>query len=174
MQEIYVENINGVLNNKKKFEKELSIRVSNKGKNIFVSGNPEKEYVAIKVLEAVNVGFSLDKALQLKQEEMMLQILNIKDLTKRHDLKIIRSRIIGTSGKTLKTLKNLTNCDLSLYENQIGIIGDAEEVEDALQAVTSLVKGSKHGNVYARLETRRKKKNLDDKTFLVLEKNNLK
>lgn len=163
MQEIYVENIKGVLSNKKKFEKELGIRVSNKGKNIFVSGNPEKEYTAIRVLEAVNAGFSLNKALQLKQEEMMLQILNIKDLTKRQDLKIIRSRVIGTGGKTLKTLKNLTNCDLSLYENQIGIIGDAEEIEDALQSVASLVKGSKHGNVYARLEKRRRDKRLESR-----------
>ncbi|MEK6873159.1 MAG: KH domain-containing protein [Nanoarchaeota archaeon] len=163
MQEIYVENIKGVLSNKKKFEKELKVRISNKGKNIFVSGNPEKEYIAIRVLEAVKVGFSLNKTLQLKQEEMMLQILNIKDLTKRQDLKIIRSRVIGTGGRTLKTLKNLTNCDLSLYENQIGIIGDAEEVEDAVQAISSLVKGSKHGNVYARLEKRRRDKGLESR-----------
>ena len=169
MQEIYVENIKGVLSNKKKFEKELKVRISNKGKNIFVSGNPEKEYIAIRVLEAVKVGFSLNKTLQLKQEEMMLQILNIKDLTKRQDLKIIRSRVIGTGGRTLKTLKNLTNCNLSLYKNQIGIIGDAEEIEDGVQAISSLIKGSKHGNVYARLEKRRKNKRLENRELSLAE-----
>ena len=165
MQEIYVESINEVLRNKKRIDKELDVSISNKGKNVFVRGSPEKEYFAIRVLEAINLGFSIDKALQLKQEEVILQKLNIKDLTKRHDLKQIKARVIGTSGKTLKTLNNLTNCEFSIKDNQIGIIGDAEEISDATQAAISLVKGSKQGNVYARLERQRKKKRLDSRNL---------
>jgi KH domain-containing protein len=158
MQEIYVENIRRVLKNKDKLEKELEIKITNKGKNVFVDGEADKEYLAIEVLEAINLDFSVDQALVLKQENMLLQKLNIKDITKRQDLERVRARIIGTHGKTLKTLTNLTDCLISLEDNQVGIIGHAEDIEEAVQALTSLIQGSKQGNVYARVEREKKKK----------------
>lgn len=170
MQEIYVENIKEVLRNKKLLEKELFIMLSNKGKNFFVKGNIEDEYLALKILEAVNFGFSVEQALELKQEGIMFQILNIKDITRRHDLGRIKARIIGKKGKTLNTLKNLTNCKISLHNNQVGIIGPILEIEDAMQAITSLIQGSKQGNVYARLEKQRKKKRLE-KSFNFIKDN---
>jgi len=161
VEEIYVENIREVLRNKARLQKELGIKLSNKGKNFFLEGKAENEYLAIEILRAVNLGFSVEQALDLKLEGMMLQTLNIKDITKRHDLERVRARIIGRKGKTLKTLQNLTNCDFSLHDNQIGIIGLTSEMEEAIQAVTSLVQGSKQGNVYARLERERKKKRVE-------------
>lgn len=161
MQETYVENISKILKNKNKLESELEIKITNKGKNIFVEGPAEKEFIAINVLEAINLGFSIECALQLKNEKITLQTINIKDVTKRNDLERIRARIIGTYGKTLKTLKNLTECEICLHDNQIGIIGNCEEIEDAIQSIKSLIHGSKQGNVYARLEKQRKRKRLE-------------
>ena len=165
MQEIYVENILEVLRNKKLLEKELNVEISNKGKFFFVNGNAENEYLALEILDAVSIGFSVDKALLLKEENMMFQNINIKDLTKRHDLDIVRGRIIGSDGRTLKTLKILTKCELALNNNEIGIIGNANEVHDAVQAVSSLVRGSKQGNIYSRLERKRKEKRLKNRNF---------
>ena len=162
MQEIYVENLKEVLRSKFRLQKELGIKLTNKGKNVFVNGPADKEFVAIEVLEAINLGFSADRALELTQNGFMLQTVHIKDITKRHDLERVRARIIGTQGRTLKTLQNLTNCDLAMNDNEIGLIGPIQEMEDAVQAVTSLVQGSKQGNVYGRLERRRKKKGSDD------------
>jgi|TARA_B100002003_G_C14028049_1_gene495603 KH domain-containing protein len=162
MQEIYVENLKEVLRSKSRLQKELGIKLTNKGKNVFVNGPADKEFVAIEVLEAINLGFSADRALELTQEGFMLQTVHIKDITKRHDLERVRARIIGTHGRTLKTLQNLTNCDLAMNDNEIGLIGPIQEMEDAVQAVTSLVQGSKQGNVYGRLERQRKKKGGDD------------
>ncbi|MBD3252307.1 hypothetical protein GF386_01095 [Candidatus Pacearchaeota archaeon] len=160
MQEIYIENLKKVLGNKNKLEKELDIKIKNKGKLVLVEGLTEKEFIAIKILEAIDLNFSIDDALKLKKEEIIMQILNIKKITKRHDLERIRARIIGTHGKTLKTLTDLTKCSISLKDNKIGIIGDCEEIEDAIQAVKSLIQGSKQGNVYARAEKQRKRKKL--------------
>jgi len=162
MQEIYVENLKEVLRSKFRLQKELGIKLTNKGKNVFVNGPADKEFVAIEVLEAINLGFSADRALELTQNGFMLQTVHIKDITKRHDLERVRARIIGTQGRTLKTLQNLTNCDLAMNDNEIGLIGPIQEMEDAVQAVTSLVQGSKQGNVYGRLERQRKKKGRDD------------
>ncbi len=165
MQETYIESLAKVIRNKLKLEKQLNIKITNKGKNIFINGKPENEFTAIEILKAINMGFSTDCALQLKQENIILQIVNIKDITKRNDLERVRARIIGTHGKTLKTLENLTQCSLSLHDNQIGIIGDAEEIKDVIQSVISLIQGSKQNNVYARLERQRKKKRLENKNI---------
>ena len=160
MQETYVENINQVLKNKKKLEKEFEVKISTKGKLVFVDGDAEKEYTALQAMQAINLDFSAEKALLLKKEGIILQSLNIKDITKKHDLKAIRARIIGKKGKTLRTLSNLTNCEISLKDNKLGIIGDTEEIEEAVQALTSIVQGSKQGHVYSRVEREKKRKRL--------------
>jgi ribosomal RNA assembly protein len=158
VEEIYVEKIREILRNKKLIEKDLNLKLTNRGKNFFVKGKVENEYLGIKVFEAVNHGFSVEEALDLKQEGIIFQTINIKDLTKRTDLERVRGRIIGTRGKTLNTLKKLTGCNIALSDNHIGIIGSALAIEDAVQALTSLVQGSKQGNVYARLERHKKEK----------------
>ena len=163
MQEIYTEFIRKILQNKKKLESELKVKITNKGKNLFVDGEADKEFEALQIIEAINLGFSIEKALLLKTEDIILQTLHIKDITKRHDLERVRGRIIGTQGKTLKTLQNLTNCDFSLQDNQVGIIGNTEDIEEGIQAVTSLIQGSKQANVYARTEREMKKKRLNPK-----------
>ena len=158
VQETYTGYIRKVLQNKQKLESELDIKITNKGKLVFVEGDADDEFIALQVIEAINLGFSPGKALLLKNEEIILNKIHIKDLTKRQDLERIRARIIGTKGKTLKTLNTLTNCHFSLRDNDVGIIGNCEEVEEAIQAVTSLIQGSKQGNVYAHAEKARKRK----------------
>ena len=165
MQEIYVEEIGKVIPSKKRLEKELEVKITNKGKLVFVEGETDKEYTALQAMEAINLGFSVERALELKKQDVILQTLHIKDITKRHDLGRVRARIIGSKGGTLKTLNNLTQCEFSMADNKIGIIGETENIEDAKQAVTSLIQGSKQANVYARAEKQRKRKRLEPLNF---------
>lgn len=169
-QEIYIENIAPVILNQKRLEKELKVEITNKGKLVFINGDGEKEYITLKVLEAINLDFSPERALLLKDEKIILQTIHIKDVTKRKDLQVIKSRIIGTRGKTLKNLCHLTDCLISLKDNKIGIIGEAECIKDAIQAITSLIKGSKQANVYARLEREKKNKRINPEFFKVIKK----
>lgn len=162
MQETYVEEIGKVVPNKKRLESELKVKITNKGKNVFINGKAEDEFIALKVLEAINLGFSIERALLLKNPEILFQTLNIKDI-KKGNLEEIRARVIGTKGKTLKTINKLTDCAISLKDNCIGIIGDCDDIEEAVQAVTSLIRGSKQSHVYARLEREKKKKRLREK-----------
>jgi ribosomal RNA assembly protein len=162
MQEIYTEFIRKVFQNKDKLEQELEVKLTNQGKNLFIDGEPDKEFIAIQVIEAINLGFSTEKALLLKKEDIILQTIHIKDITKRKDLERVRARIIGKQGKTLKTLNNLTCCEFAIQDNCIGIIGDTENITEARQAITSLINGSKQSNVYAHTEKEMKKKRLRD------------
>jgi rRNA processing protein Krr1/Pno1 len=82
----------------------------------------------------------------------MFEIINIKDHTTRKDLGRVRARIIGKSGKTLKTLNTLTQCYFEVKDNCVGIIGDPEYIKNAQEAVIYLIKGSKQSNVYSFLE----------------------
>ncbi|MFA5258634.1 MAG: hypothetical protein WC979_09585 [Candidatus Pacearchaeota archaeon] len=172
-QEIYVGNIKEVLRSKGLLEKELEISLTNKGKLVFIDGSGENEYLGLKVLEAINLGFSAEKALELKDEEVILHVLNIKDITKRNDIERVRARIIGTEGKTLSTLETLTDCNVCLHNNQVGIIGNVEAIESAIIGVRCLIQGSKQANVYTKLEHQKKERRLNPESSMRI-KNELK
>ncbi len=152
MKTIYFEKIQRILKNKKRLEEELNVKITNRGKEIFIEGVPEDEYIAEKAIDALNMGFPLKVALLIKNEDFVFEVLNIKDYTKRHDLKRIRARIIGTGGKTLRTLCNLTKCFFEIKNNDVGIIGHNEYIEIAQEGIFSIIKGTKQANVYAYLE----------------------
>jgi ribosomal RNA assembly protein len=160
MQEIYVENIKELILNKEKIEKKLNLKIEIKGKLVFINGKGEDEYIGIKIMEAINLGFSCNKALKLLDENYILQSFNIKDLTRRKDYDHIKGRLIGVNGKVLANLRHLTDCEISVRNRSIGIIGDVESINEAIIAIKSLVQGTKHGNVYARLEKEKKKRRL--------------
>ncbi|MDP2926176.1 MAG: hypothetical protein Q8N99_07400 [Nanoarchaeota archaeon] len=158
MQEIYIEDIGRILKSKRRLEKELNVKLYNQGRLMFIEGKSEDEYLALKIIEAMNLGFSINKALLLKDVENIFQIINIKDITKRHDLERVRARIIGTHGKTIANLSKLSECELSLKENQVGIIGNSDRINESIISLESLIRGSKQGNVYTRLEKKGKER----------------
>ena len=153
MKTIYSEKLPRILKNKKRLEEKLKVKITNKGQEVSIDGKPEDEYIAEKVIDAINFGFPFSDALLIKEEDNMLEIINIKDHTKRSDLNRVRARIIGTQGKTLKTLCNLTNCHFELKDNEVGIIGNPEYIENAQEAIIHIIKGSKQANVYKFLES---------------------
>ena len=159
-QEIYAQNLKEIINNKNKIEKELNVKLSNQGRNIFIEGDAENEYLCLRIIEAINLGFSLKKALSLKNEEVILHILNIRDITRRNDLERVRARLIGTQGKTKNNIEKLSDCLISIHDNWVGIIGEVGCIEEAIISLRLIIQGSKQGNVYARLEKKKKERRL--------------
>ena len=157
MEEIYISSIRKILSNKKKLEQELDITIQNRGKLVFVeSKHPLNEYLACKIFEALNLGFKIEQALLLKNEEYQFEKIPIKETTKRKSLSQVRARIIGKKGKTLELLQTLSNCFIVLHNNIVGIIGRCEEIVFAIRAIESLIRGSRQGNVYSYLEKQRR------------------
>ena len=152
MKTIHSERLPRVLKNKKLLEKRLNVKITNKGRNTLIEGKGVDEYYAEKVIDALNFGFPLKVVMLIKEEDFIFEAICIKDYTKKHDLKRIRARIIGRGGKTLKTLCHLTKCFFEIKNNEVGIIGDAEDIKNAQQSIISLIQGSKHANVYKYLE----------------------
>jgi len=161
MRKILSEKIARIIRNKKKLKEGLDIEIKNRGKEIFIKGNAEDEYTMEKIIEALNFDFPIEIVMLIKKENFSFEILNIKDHTKRKDLKSIRARIIGKSGRTLKTLNELTKCYFELEGNNIGIIGDSEYMKNAEEAVIAIIKGAKQSNVYSFLEKHQPERIID-------------
>lgn len=149
---IYSDKLPRILKNKKRLEAKLNVKITNKGTEIFIEGEPEEEYIAEKVVMALNYGFEFKEAMLIKDEDFVLEVLLIKDFTKRKDLSRVRARIIGKQGKTKETLSQLTKCFFQIKDNEVAILGDAEYIYNAQEAVKLIIKGSKHANVYKYLE----------------------
>ena len=160
MQEIYSDNTRKILQHKARLEKELKVKITSKGKNILAEGESIDEYLTEKVIEAIDLGFTIHQALLLKDEEIIFEKINIKHLTKRHDINRIRARIIGTHGKTKSIIQDLSECFISLHDNTVGIIGRAEDIKKAMRAIESIIQGRKQGKVYSYLERLRSREKL--------------
>ena len=155
MKRLIIEKIPRIIKNKNRLEKTLKIKISNRGKEVTIDGKAEDEYIAEKVIDALNFGFPYSQAISIKEDENLFEIINIKNFSKNKTpkkLKRTRARIIGTQGKTLSTLSTLTNCFFELKDNEVGIIGDALLIKNAQDSIISLIKGTKTANVYAYLE----------------------
>lgn len=152
MKTIILTKVARIIKSRRKLEAELNVKITNRGKEVKINGSPEDEYTAEKVLDALEFGFPLSYALLIKKEDYIFERINIKDHTKRPDLERVRGRIIGTGGGTLRTLNQLTKCFFELKDNEIGIVGDPEYIQNAQEAIISLIKGSKQSNVYSHLE----------------------
>ena len=152
MENIIFEKINEIKRIKEELERKLNIKIAIEGKKVTIEGSPLEEYEAMNILEAVSFGFSVKEALSLKDENIIFRKLHIRDFTRRKKLREVKSRIIVKEGKTKTTIEEVSECRLSLHDNEVGIIGSAESIESATQALTSLIKGSKQANVYKYLE----------------------
>jgi KH domain-containing protein len=149
------ETIRKISKNKKLLEKKLKVKIEINDSEVNLKGKEIDVYVGEKVLEAIARNFSINTALLLLSEDYVLEDIPIRTVTKKKNLENIKARIIGTKGKTLKVLSELSNCNITLHNNTVSIIGRGEDVKEATVAIKRLILGSKQSNVYSYLERNR-------------------
>ena len=151
MENFYIENLAKFRKYKGELEKELKIDIEIDGKSAVINESAIKEYEFSKIVDAINFGFTLKRALLLKEDDMEFKIIHIKEHTKRN-LRVVKARLIGKKGKTKRVLADVSGCEIIIRETEIGIIGEVESVEDLEKAIISLIRGSKQSNIYQYLE----------------------
>ncbi|MBM3233860.1 hypothetical protein FJZ19_02070 [Candidatus Pacearchaeota archaeon] len=156
MKILVLENAGKILRERKKIEKNLDVKITGKGKKIEIKGSEIDEYVACCILEAIEAGFSIENSIALKEQDYLLEKIQIKNLTKRKNLSQVRARIIGKNGKTLDLIEELSDCFIVLHANIVYIIGRAEDIKKAINAITKIIHGSKQSSVYSYLEKQKK------------------
>ena len=131
------------------------LRVDSKEGDVQISSEePINLYVAKLVVTAIARGFNPELSLLLLREDMGLEIIYLPDVIGKNKNKVLRqkSRIIGTDGKSKKTIEELTNTNISVHGKTISVIGLFNDALVARKAIEKLVQGSKHGNVYRWIE----------------------
>ncbi|HLC46390.1 MAG TPA: KH domain-containing protein [Candidatus Nanoarchaeia archaeon] len=127
--------------------------------DVRISGNdPIILMVAKDIITAIGRGFSPDTALLLLNPEYGLEMIDIREYAGKSKNKALRikSRVIGTEGKSRVNLERLTETYFSVYGKTIAIIGKPENVFFARRAVEKLLEGAEHSTVYRWLEKKRK------------------
>lgn len=152
METLLFDSVGEVKREKALLEKKLRVTITVQGKKVSFEGPSLEEYEASLVLEAMQFGFSASDALLLLEEDVAFKKINIKNFTRRKNLTDVRARVIGTYGRTKRTIQNIADCKLFIKGNEVGIIGSAEEIDQAVTALTNLIRGSKQSNVYNFLE----------------------
>jgi ribosomal RNA assembly protein len=118
---------------------------------------------AVEFVDAIAKGFSPERARRLLDDESMLNVIDIKYYTgdSIKALERVKGRIIGREGKARKIIEELTDTYISVHGHYVGIIGEANNVKLATDAVTMIINGSMHSSVYSMLQRARSKRKLD-------------
>ncbi|MEI6731505.1 MAG: hypothetical protein WCK90_02370 [archaeon] len=160
METIILEKTKELKINKKKIEEKLGVKITIQGRKVTFEGDPMNEYEASIILDALGLGFTAEKALLLTDADIQFKKVNIKSFTRRKKIKDVRARVIGREGKTKRTMETIGNCDIVINGNTVGIIGPVASIDEAVTALTNLIRGSKEANVYnfmERMNTEKKK-----------------
>jgi ribosomal RNA assembly protein len=155
MEEIFIESLGKIRKLKRRIEKSLNVKLTLTKDKVNVEsekGDAFSEYIGGKILESLDLGFDFKKAMQLKDEEFMLEKISIKRFARPTRLRQILGRIIGKKGKAIKTLSLLTDCSIAVSDYTVALIGRTEDVDVALLAVMKLIRGAPHAKVYGFLE----------------------
>ena len=140
----------------------LKLEINSKDGEVVIddheSNNPLMPLVMEKVVKAIGIGFSPEKAEFLFKDDADFFIFDLHDYVGKKDTHIrrLKSRVIGKEGKTKRVLEELTDSKVSVYGHTISIISDMERMNILKKSIDMLLTGSKHATVYRFVESQMK------------------
>ncbi len=140
-------------------EKMLSCKIKMvEGNEVVINGDAYSEFNAKNVIQAFGRGFELEKAYKLLSEDYFSKYVNFKDFfSNEEQIRRIKARVIGSSGKTKLYIEELSGADISIYGNTIGMIGKAGELTIASAGLQILLEGGNHKKAYNIMERMHRK-----------------
>jgi len=111
------------------------------------------------IITAIGRGFSPQNAFLLFSDDADFFVFDLYDYVGRKEthVKRLKSRIIGSEGKTKRVLESLTGSKISVYGHTISIISDIIKMNVMKKSIDMLLTGSKHATVYRFAENEIKK-----------------
>lgn len=126
--------------------------------DVEVRGDDPMQVIRAKeVVRAFGRGFNFEDALNMVDEEFVLEVINTtefsgKSKNRRDELK---GRVIGAEGRSKNIIEKYSGAKVVVYGKTVSIIGKWENVKVAKEAVEMLLGGAKHAGVFKYLEDRR-------------------
>ncbi len=113
---------------------------------------------AVEVIEAINRGFSPERAFTLlDDEDLLFELIDLSAVTEGPgQLARIRGRIIGKDGRAREQIEDMTDTQISVFGKTVALIGLPEQIRTAHTAIDMLVSGVPHENVFAFLDKKKK------------------
>ncbi len=110
------------------------------------------------IVRAIGRGFAPQKAYQLLDEDAVLAVFDIRDFTGKRskDVRRIRSRVIGSDGKTRRLIETIGEVSMVVQGNSVALIGNYETIDAGSRAVELLLSGSEHSTIYQFLERKKR------------------
>jgi ribosomal RNA assembly protein len=147
---------------RRKIERETGVKVEidSETGEVSVIRFPDKDAVlglkAVDIIKAIARGFTPQKAFKLLSDNIYLEIIDLSEAVgdSPRTMKRVRSRIIGTDGKARKYISRLASVDIVVYGKTVGILGDADGINLAKDAILKIVEGLPHSAVFRSLESR--------------------
>lgn len=136
---------------KEKIEKSLNVKLSFQDNSVLIEGEGLELFQTKNIVKAIGRGFSPEKAFRLFNEEENLEIIELTEF-KDKKMKTIKSRLIGTDGKTRKMIESCSGCSVSVYGKTVSIIGRCDQINIAKEAINMILRGSKHSKIYGFLQ----------------------
>jgi len=102
------------------------------------------------VVASIGRGFSPERALSLVDDDIVLDIIDLRETFGRNerDIARLKGRVIGSEGKIRRLIEEMTGAKVSVYGHTISMIGEYEKVTAARAAIEMLLKGKQHSTVY--------------------------
>ncbi len=114
------------------------------------SDDPTTILRARDVVIAIARGFSPQRALKLIDDDIVLDVIDLRETFGRNerDIARLKGRVIGREGKIRRLIEEMTNAQVSVYGHTISMLGEFETVTAAREAIELLLKGKQHSTVY--------------------------
>ena len=103
------------------------------------------------VIKAIGRGMAPNAAIRLLEDGNFFEMVDLKDFVgkRSHQQRRIRARFIGSQGKIRRLIENLTDVEITIYKSTVVLVGDADGLGLARQAIEMIAGGSEHGSVLA-------------------------
>lgn len=138
---------------KEEFEDLTDCDLTVEGNLAKVEGEPFDELMAKDAVRAIGRGFNPDKALKLVEKDVALQLIDIKEYTQNSSRQgELKGRVIGRDGETRRHIEKETEIDISVYGTTVALIGKAQNLQVAQEAINMLLNGSSHSTAYDYIE----------------------
>ncbi|MGA3404123.1 MAG: KH domain-containing protein [Candidatus Bathyarchaeia archaeon] len=135
------------------FKARLMVQSENGVVEIFPSEGSDDPTTILRardVVIAIARGFSPQRALRLIDDDIVIDIIDLRENFGRNerDIARLKGRVIGREGKIRRLIEEMTNAQVSVYGHTIATLGDFETVTAAREAIELLLKGKQHSTVY--------------------------
>lgn len=116
------------------------------------------EFSAKNILFAFGRGFDINTACRLNNPDQYFSSIDIEQLISNENRKKqLKSRVIGSEGRTRKYIEEVSGAHMSVYGDTVSFIGTIEEINEAETAVNTLLEGGTHRLAYTRMEAAHRK-----------------